>query len=248
MTTIMQESNRNAVAGKVVDEALKNRPIIKNIAGERLTSLVSGLLASDMGERVVGNLTTKIYEYVTRPNPKNIQLNLTAIKQPLAALSSIAQNVGADTKLDTDAIPDTIILVHAKEVPNFNGLYVAFIWLAPIFWLLTLITFALYIYIGRARYATYVYRAYFAVALVGVLCLMVAAYLPASLGAMVVDNDVSQVATNLATAFLTTLTSQAWIMLGVSTLAVIVFAFRFRIHKLATSILARFANPTRKAS
>lgn len=247
MTTIMQEQNRNAVASKIVDEALKNRPVIKNVAGDRLTSLVSGLLASDMGERIIGNLTTKIYSYVTRPNPQNVQLNLTVIKEPLAALSSVAQTVGAKTTLDTNAIPDTIVLVNAKEVPNLNGVYVAFIWLAPIFWLLTLGTFSLYVYLGKREYAKRVYRSYIAVVIVGIICLMVAAYLPSSLGAMVSDDNVSEIVTNLTTASVVPFSTQAWIMLGVTTLGVAVFALRFRIRKVAMAVLARFAGPSQKA-
>ncbi len=246
ITTLSQQQNRDAIASKVVDTALQDRPIIKRIAGDRLSAFTSGLLASDFGERVLDGVVSKMYGYVTNPNPKDVELQLTVIKQPLSILTQIAQTYDADIKLEADAIPDTLVLVRANEVPNVSGIYRSFIWLAPLFWLLTLAAFASYLYINRKDYAKHVYRVYGAIIIVVVIGLSTGPFVPQSVGALLADANTSQLVTNLVSAYLAPFTQQMWTMAAIASVAVIIFSQRQRIVTTSQSLLAKLPNQKAK--
>lgn len=246
VTTILQQQNRDAIASRVVDVALQDRPVVKRLVGDRVTAFTSGLLASDFGERVLNGVTKKLYEYVTNPRPKNIELQLTVIKEPLSILTSVAQNLGTKVDVQPSSIPDTVVLVNAKEVPNISGVYRSFIWLAPLFWLLTAISFAIYIYMNRTDYARHVYRAYMAIVVVGIIGLSMGPFVPQSVGTFVADANTSSVVTNLVAAFLEPFSAQMWTMLIIATVAVVIFSQRRRISRGTQLLLAKATQPKAK--
>ncbi len=230
VSTLSQLQNRDAIARTVVDATLADRPIVQRLAGDRLASFTSGLLASDIGERAISGVITKLYAYVTNPNPQDVRLELTVIKQPLSVLAQLAQSSNDNLmNFNSEDIPETLVLVRAADIPNVSGIYRAFIWLAPLFWLLTAVLFGTYIYLHRAVYARYVYHVYVAIATVALIGLFFGPFIPQSVGSMVANSSSSQVVTNLVSAYLAPFSQQMWTMLGAATIAIIIFWQRGRI-------------------
>lgn len=237
ISTIQQQENRDAIASKLVDTALEDRPIIKRLAGDRLTAFTSGLLASDLGNRVLNGFTERAYAYVIQPNPKDITLELTVVKNPLQQLTNIAEATGRDVQLDASSIPDRVVLIKADDTPNISGIYRTFLWLAPLFWLLTLAGFVGYVLLGKHEYAKRIYYVYGAVLVVALIGLSVGPFAPQSIASLVPDVQASLIVQNLVVAFLEPFTMQIWQMVIAATIAVGVFSQRRRIVSAGKMVL-----------
>lgn len=237
ISTIQEQENRDAIASKLVDTALEDRPILKRLAGDRLTALTSGLLASDLGNRVLNGFAERAYSYVIQPNPKDIAIELTAIKNPLQLLTNIAENTGREVQLDASSIPDRVILIRADDTPNVSGIYRTFIWLAPVFWLLTLAGFVGYVLLGKHEYAKRIYYVYGAILIVALVGLSVGPFAPQSIASLVPDVQASLIVQNLVAAFLQPFTMQIWQMVIAATIAVSLFSQRRRIVSAGKTVL-----------
>lgn len=232
-TVLMTESNRNAIASAVVNKAFEDRPLLQRFLGDRATSLVSGLLGSDLSSRAVSALTNKTYAYITSDNRKDIAIDLTTIKTYLGSVIAIAQTQDRGEKLEDiqAAIPDQIVLVESSAVPDLSGTVKAMLWLGPLFWLSTIIMFASYIYIGRDRYAKRVYAVGGTITAVAVLGMLAMPFIPPSLAAAIPNIDLRPVAESLATAFLAPFKSQMAYLLVLTLAVLFVFALRFKMYQ-----------------
>jgi hypothetical protein len=47
VSSLSSESSRQALGSRITDEVLKDYPVVKSIAGDRLSNLISGLLGTD---------------------------------------------------------------------------------------------------------------------------------------------------------------------------------------------------------
>lgn len=237
ISTIQEQANRDAIATKLVDTALQDRPIIKRLAGDRLSAFTSGLLASDLGTKVLNGVTERAYAYVIQPNPKDISIELTTVKDPLVRLTTLAQSTGRELPVDAESIPDAVVLIRADDTPNISGIYRTFLWLAPLFWLLSIAGFVGYVLLGKHEYAKRVYFVYAAIVVAGLVGLSVGPFAPQSIASLVPDVQASLVVQNLVSAFLVPFTNQMWQMLLVATIVIAVFSQRQRIILVSKQLL-----------
>lgn len=247
-TVVTTESNRDAIASAVVDRVFEDRPLAQRFLGDRATSLVSGLLGSDLSDQALTALTKKTYEYVTTSNRKDIAIDLTTIKTYLASIIAIAQTQGMGEKLENiqAAIPDKIVLVESKAVPDLSGTVKTMLWLGPLFWLGTIVMFASYIYIGRARYAKRVYAVGGTITAVAVLGLLAIPFIPPPLAAAIPNIELRSVAESLATAFLAPFKSQMAYLLVMTLVVLAVFALRFKIYHGLQFLMVKLGTLARK--
>lgn len=235
-TALLSESSRDAIATTVVNKSLDNRPVIKRVVGERATSLISGLLGSDLSNQAVTALTSKTYAYTTSSNRQDIKIDLTAIKAPVTSIISLAQSKGVDVPTTQYQIPDEIVLLQKDAFPDLSGVVKLMLWLGPLFWLSTIILFGLYIYIGRAVYARRVYMVGGVMVLVSILGLLAGPFIPPPIAAAVPNIDLRPVAQNLAAGFLAPFTSQMYYMLGGTLVVLLAFNQRFNMLAIINSL------------
>lgn len=241
-TTILDEPNREAIATAVVDQALQNRPVLKRVVGTRAESLVSGLLGSDLSNQLVSTISNKAYAYTTAPNRKDIAIDLTAVKTPLATIVTLAENNGANIALDPQQIPDQIVLVQKDAFPDLSGAVKKMLWVGPLLWLSTIGLFALYIYLGRKVYAKRVYTVGAAISVVAILGILTRPFIPPTVAAAVPNITLRPVLESLASNFIAPFTTQMWYMLIATLLALIVFNQRFNILTGSRALLAKAGN------
>jgi hypothetical protein len=244
---LLSESSRDAIATTVVNKSLENRPVVKRVIGERATSLISGLLGSDLSTQAVAAITSKTYAYTTSSGRQDIQIDLTAVKDPLENIINLAQNRGIDVPQTQYEIPDQIVLVQSDAFPDLSGTVKTMLWLGPLFWLSTLILFAAYIYIGRKDYARRMYLAGLTIVIVGVFGLLMSPFVPPPIAAAVPNIDLRPVAENLATGFLAPFRTQMYYMLGSTLVVLLIFNQRFNILAVVNSLAAKVsARPSKK--
>lgn len=245
-TELLTQSSRDAIANTVINKALQNRPIIKRVAGERASSLISGLLGSDLSDQAVSTLSSKTYAYVTASDRQDIKIDLTGIKAPIQSLVSIAQNNGVSVPSSQYRIPDEIVLVRSDAFPDLSGTVRLMLWLAPLLWLGTIVLFGLYIYVGRADYARRVYTAGAAIVAVSVIGLLATPFIPPPIAAAVPNIELRPVVENLSTGFLAPFRSQMYYMLGGSLIVLLVFNQRFNVLAAARTLISRVGGSGRR--
>ncbi len=239
--TILTETNRDAIATSVVNQALADRPIAKRLVGDRAISLTSGLLGTDLSTQLIATLTSKTYAYTTSSDREDIAVDLTGIKAPISTLVALADQAGRDVNVSVDQIPDQIVLLKSNSFPDLSGTVKTMLWLGPLLWLATIALFSGYIYLGRKNYAKRVYVVGFSIAGLAIFGLASAPFIPAPLAAAVPTITLRPVAESLAVAFLAPFKNQMWYMLGISLAVLAVFSLRFsilRVTKAATEALS----------
>jgi hypothetical protein len=248
-TALLSESSREAISTAIVNRSLDDRPVIKRVVGERATSLISGLLGSDLSTQAVTALTSKTYAYTTSSKRRDIKIDLAAIKTPVEGIISLAQNRGVNVPETQYQIPDEITLLQSDAFPDLSGAVKLMLWLGPLFWLSTIILFGVYIYLGRAAYARRVYIVGGVIAAVSVLGLLLNPFLPPPIAAAIPNIDLRPVAQNLAAAFLSPFKTQMYYMLGTTLVVLLAFNQRFNILSVFRSVGTRVnKHPVKKPS
>jgi hypothetical protein len=246
LTTIQEEENRNAIASTVVDTALADRPVLMRVAGDRATSLLSGLLVSDLGTNALNRVINSLYSYMLKADRQDIAINLESVKTPLVTLTTLAENSGRPIDFEPENIPDSIVLLEKDALPNLSTTYRAVIWLSPLLWLTAISLFATYVYLGAKEYAKRVYIAYGAIVVVALVGLSTGPFLPPSIAAMVQDTNAQVLAASFTTAFLEPFMAQMWQMLAIATVAVAIFWQRHRIASATQNLLLKMKAEPKK--
>lgn len=239
--TLLMESSRNAIATTVVNRALEDRPVLQRTIGKRAVSFTSGLLGSDISRQAIEAVTDKTYAYITAPNRQDIAIDLSPVKGVLTQLVNVARNPNNAERLeDANAqIPDEIVLVESDTFPSASKAVQTMLWIGPLLWLATIISFVLYVYLGRREYAKRIYLAGLVILLVGILGMFTSPFVPPPIAAAVGNIDIRPVAQNLAHAFLQPFKQQMMYMIGVTLAVLLVFNQRFNIYNLIRKIFER---------
>lgn len=247
---ILEESSRDAVATALVDKALADRPVLMRTVGERVTSFVSGLLGSDLSAQLIKTLSSKTYAYITASNREDIAINLEGIKAPLAGMVDLAQSAGRGERLESieEKLPNEIVLAKSSDFPDLSRTVQVMLWLGPLFWLASLLSFAGYIYMGRRDYARRVYWVGGTIAAVALLGIVTAPFIPAPVAAAMPNINLRPVAINLANGFLQPFIAQMYWMLGITLLALLIFNQRFHLLMLLRSLESSLSNSAAKRS
>lgn len=128
--SLLSESSRNALAGEVVDTALADRPLIKNVVGDTVTKLISGLLGSNQAEAGLRKVISRIHLAITSENPKNIEYDLTGIKSVIDKIITLIGKDDAESRVNK--IPDKIVILDVSNLPKLYMYGTVFLWVAPI--------------------------------------------------------------------------------------------------------------------
>lgn len=130
VTTLSSESSRQAIAGEIVDVALKDYPKIKALVENTATNFIAGLLDADRTEQVTTKVVSRLQIFLTSPKKDPVVINLTSAKSDINRLIEFSGREG-ETKIDVNKIPDEIVLFNPENFPNFYQYGVVLTWLSP---------------------------------------------------------------------------------------------------------------------
>jgi hypothetical protein len=231
-SVIQKEKNRLAIAERIIEGALSDKPLVNRLVGKQASSLVAGLLGTDLAQRSIQTIADKSYGFVTSPNPQPITIDLTSIKRPIAGLVSLAENNGTDISFDLQTVPDQIVLVETENIPEFHRYGVTLLWIAPLLWMASIVIFGTYLYRGRRVFAKRFYIVASVIAITALIGLLSGPVLPPPVAALVPNVSSRIVVEDLLTSFLAPFMKQMMITLLLTAVVVVLFATRDRISAL----------------
>ncbi len=213
VTSLTSESSRQALASEVVDKALADKPLVKNVAGDTATKLVSGLLGTNQFNRVLTAAVGKLQVYVTSPEQKSVTLDLTGVKSTVERLVGVANTAGVSVAENGDRlsqVPDQVVLVDANNIPSFYGYGLAFMWLAPICLILALVLLAYPYFRNRSKYYQVALAQGSVILVAGLLALLVGPLFRPPVLASITSPNVRTIVGNLYDAFLAQFNQQVY--------------------------------------
>lgn len=245
---VLEQSSRDAIASQVVDKALQDRPIAQRVIGDRAQNLVSSLLGSDFATQAINKVVNVTYTYITTPNRQDIKIELAGVTAPILAVLNLVQASDSNAAQKVESIPDEIVLVDSDAFVDLSGVVSMMLWVGPLFWLLTIAGFALYIYIHRQTYARAVYVVGASIIIIAILGMLTRPILPAPISSMVPISNLRPVIENVTDAFLIPFQTQMASMLFVTVIALIIFSQRHALLRWVQKLGAMMARETVSAA
>jgi hypothetical protein len=130
-TAVMtSQETTSSIAAAIVDKTLENNPVTKNLIGDKLTSVISGLLNTDTFTEVVEGTAGRIYLQITAENPKGVVINTQNVKSLVTPILSVVASPEQKEKLESLNIPDEIVIVDPNSVPSIYFL-TNYLWIWP---------------------------------------------------------------------------------------------------------------------
>lgn len=242
VASISSESSREALANEVVDTALKDRPIVRQVAGPTATKLITSLLGSNQFNSILTTAVSKLQVYLTSSNRESIVLNFSGIKSTLGSLIDLAGQANSQAANNLSNIPDQITLVNANNIPSFYKYGLVFLWLGPISAIIALLLLAYPYLKNRSQYYIIALIQGAAIAVTGILCQFLGPLFRPPVLANIPSANARVVVGNLYDAFIATFNSQSmWLIWGGLTLAVLPLAVRYGLRLYHQMMLKRRA-------
>lgn len=232
-SNVLSQASRDTIAASIVDRALEDKPLTQRVVGDRAESLISGLLESDLSTRAVQSLSDKTYSYVTTETREDIVFDLSSIKSVISALITVAQTQGSGERLALveSNIPNEIVLVESDSFPNLSGILVFMLWFEPLFWLMSIVLFGIFIYLGRKQYAKYVYIVGLSVVLVAIVGILTSPFLPSPIAASLQYIDFRPTVEGIIYDLLLPFRDQMYVLLASTVVSLGIFSQRFAIFR-----------------
>lgn len=220
-TSLTSESSRQAIARRITNEALKDRPIINNIAGDTAANVISGALNTDLANKALQTTVSKIQTLVTSEQRESVVINLEGVKTFLDDVVQVASKY-RNVQIDASNIPSEIVLIDQDKIPNFYTWSVVFLWLGPISLIISIIAFAYPYFVNKLQFRRILMIQGAMAALIGLISLLIGPLFRPQLLSNFPDSDGRVVVENLYNAFLSTLNTQTWtiIFFGIAAAAI----------------------------
>lgn len=117
--TFQQEEVREAISLALVDRALEKRPLIKEQVREPLATGLSGVLASQIFEKVLEKSSKVLFKLMTTETSEGFSLNTKPIKKfALAIGKELNPQFGSNVSLAD--LPDQVEVFAPAELPPIN--------------------------------------------------------------------------------------------------------------------------------
>lgn len=216
VTSLTSQSSRDAIAGKIVDESLKNYPSIHNAADDSLTKTISGLLDGDRVQTLLTKSVSRLHIYLTSKNQKDVVINLSGIKDTINRLAEVSGRDENGGKLlqRVQNTPDQIVLVQEKNVPDLYKYGLFFSFLAPLALLIALVLIAFPYIKGRANYLSIMLVQGIMIILIGLLSFLIGPLFRPAVLSSIQDPSGRTIVENLYNSFLATFNTQnLWLVI-----------------------------------
>lgn len=241
------DASRQDIATIIVDQALADRPLVKRVAGEQATSLITGLLGSDLAANAYNRISNTAYAFLTSPNQQDIAIDLTAIKGPISGIVSFAENRGREVSFEPSQIPDTITIIDADDVPDLSGFVQGALIFNVVFWIVAIGAFAWYIFLQSAGRIRRTYQVLLTLAITAAISLATDPYVAPAIASFVSLVQARGLVTDMTNAFLDSFYVRMWYVLAISGLVALVISLRHHAKRGAEYVIASI-DGSRKSS
>lgn len=236
VNSLTSQSSRDAIAGKITDKALQNYPRLQDVADDRLTKLISGLLDGEKVHSVLTKSVSKLHIYLTSQNQKDVVINLAGVKDTINKLAEITgrDENGGQLLGKVNNMPDQVVLVNAANVPDFYKYGVAFSFIAPIALLIALVLIALPYIKDKASYLSIMLVQGLTLIIVGLVAMLIGPLFRPMALSSISDPNGRVIVENLYNSFLATFNTQnMWLIIIGLLVCASVIAIPFLSSRLA---------------
>lgn len=115
-----QQSSRDSVSNLIANKIFENRPLLKATLSGRLSSYISGLLASDTATISVDKLAREGQLLFTSPRREPVVIDLSGVKPIIASAQELIQKNESEQRINIADIPDSITIIDTQALPNFH--------------------------------------------------------------------------------------------------------------------------------
>lgn len=224
--TLMKEQNRRAIARSVIDEAFRNRPLADKLIGDRSVSYISELLGSELSSRAVSRVASAGYAYLTSSDKQDIAIDLTAIKTPVSIFVSVMENNNRESRVDPSILPDSVVLISSSELPEVYKFISGVVVFGVFYWLLTIMSLAMFVYINRKNLVRSLYIIGMSVIGVSVLAIFTGPFVPSIIASFINNINLRIVVVDLASVYLQPFIRQMYTTILLSLIALFIVRFR----------------------
>ncbi len=212
VSTVRTHEVRNAIASETVDQLFENSPILDRLAGNTLTSAISGLLASDLARPVLDRMAARVNILLTSKRPMGIEFDISPIKGFVKPITSVLEKRFGLAE-SQQKLPNTITLVKKGEFPSIYSWAIVLLWIGPIVGLIGLGTIIGLIWKSTHEQRPSVLKVIGASMTIGAfLFIVLTTLLKAPILASISSSNAQIIAENLFDAFAGKLTAQTWIL------------------------------------
>lgn len=223
---ILSQKSRDSIAQAIVDRAFDDRPVADRLIGDRAVTFVSGLLGSDISDKVLTRIASSGYQYLTSSDRQDVVINLSSIRDPLAGIISFAESRGREVKFDINSIPEQIVLIDSDELPDVAS-YIRLLIIASFFlWLTVILSFGTYIILNKKDYIKSIYIVGTVIIGTSLVSLMTGPFVPPVVSSFVNNIQLRGVVSDLTSAYLQPFISQMYLTIVIT--ALLLLAIRFR--------------------
>lgn len=144
-SVLAQDSSREAIGQEVSDQVFKDKPVLGRVAGDKLSSIVTSILGTDIANKVVTRVSSDTVLYLTSAKQKPIEISLSEIKPVIVTLSTVLNSVDktSNVSIDASTIPDKIVLLEPGTIPSLYRYSVILSWMVPFAAIIAIGLFAL---------------------------------------------------------------------------------------------------------
>jgi hypothetical protein len=144
-SVLAQDSSREAIGQEVSDQVFKDKPVLGKVAGDKLSSIVTSILGTDIANKVVTRVSSDTVLYLTSAKQKPIEISLSEIKPVIVTLSTVLNSVDktSNVSIDSSTIPDKVVLLEPGTIPSLYRYSVILSWMVPFSAIIVLGLFAL---------------------------------------------------------------------------------------------------------
>lgn len=210
-TSLTSESSRQAIARRITNEALKDRPLINNVAGDTAANVISGALNTDLANKALQAVVSKMQILVTSEQRESVVINLEGVKTLLDQVIQVASKY-RNVQIETSNIPSEIVLIDQDKIPNFYKWSIVFLWLGPIALAISAALLAYPYFSNRLRYRPILLLQGAVITLAGLLCMLIGPLFRPQILSEFTNAEGRTVVENLYNAFLATFNNQAKVL------------------------------------
>lgn len=129
---LLLESSRNAIGDEVADQVFKDKPVLKQVAQEPVSNIVSSMLNTKFASLGLEKMIQLLHNNITTAHPKSITFNLSQIKTVIQTVSQILPSSNKTPSESAQNIPDEITIIDKNSIPSLNKFVVAMAAIAPL--------------------------------------------------------------------------------------------------------------------
>jgi len=209
VAALTNEQSRQTIADAIVTNAFSAKPLPYRALASPTSNIIQGLLVSETAKSTLTATVNQINLTLTSGDRQPVVIDLTAFKELLSRVAIIG-NSNISNNIDTQNVPDNLILLDGTKLPNFHGYSLTTHIVSPLAFVLLCIILAVPYLKWRSVWRKIVILQGIAVVVAGLIMLVLEPFIrPAVLNA---TSDVLSraIVTNVYDSFIATYIMQAW--------------------------------------